>query len=121
MFEYIDVYLGDLILMFNENFQKDLCDQKVNLSIGIYFDVEGWILVMGVVCEVEIVLQCDSGLKLYLLMVGLVVYCDVVQLLVFGVDYLVCVVGCIVMLQMFGGLGVLKVGVDFLKCYFLDL
>ena len=70
MFEHIDAYPGDPILTLNENFQKDPRDQKVNLSIGIYFDAEGRIPVMGAVREAETALQRDSGAKPYLPMVG---------------------------------------------------
>ena len=41
MFEHIDAYPGDPILSLNENFQKDPRQDKINLSIGIYFDDEG--------------------------------------------------------------------------------
>jgi hypothetical protein len=53
MFEHIDAYPGDPILTLNENFQKDPRDQKVNLSIGIYFDDDGRLPVMAAVREAE--------------------------------------------------------------------
>mgnify|MGYP000603130164 CR=1 FL=1 len=44
MFEHVDAYAGDPILTLNENFQKDPRADKINLSIGIYFDDDGRIL-----------------------------------------------------------------------------
>jgi aspartate/tyrosine/aromatic aminotransferase len=46
MFEHIDAYPGDPILTLNENFQEDPRPNKVNLSIGIYFDDDGRLPVM---------------------------------------------------------------------------
>lgn len=120
MFEHIDAYPGDPILTLNENFQKDPRDQKVNLSIGIYFDAEGRIPVMGAVREAETALQRDSGPKPYLPMVGLAAYRDAVQSLVFGADHPARAAGRIATLQTLGGSGALKVGADFLKRYFPD-
>ena len=120
MFEHIDAYPGDPILTLNENFQKDPRDQKVNLSIGIYFDAEGRIPVMGAVREAETALQRDLGAKPYLPMVGLAAYRDAVQALVFGADHPARAAGRIATLQTLGGSGALKVGADFLKRYFPD-
>ena len=120
MFEHIDAYPGDPILTLNENFQKDPRDQKVNLSIGIYFDAEGRIPVMGAVREAETALQRDLGPKPYLPMVGLAAYRDAVQALVFGADHPARAAGRIATVQTLGGSGALKVGADFLKRYFPD-
>ena len=120
MFEHIDAYPGDPILTLNENFQKDPRDQKVNLSIGIYFDAEGRIPVMGAVREAETALQRDIGPKPYLPMIGLAAYRDAVQSLVFGADHPARAAGRIATVQTLGGSGALKVGADFLKRYFPD-
>lgn len=61
MFEHIDAYPGDPILTLNENFQQDPRTRKVNLSIGIYFDDDGRIPVMGAVREAEAIVQRESG------------------------------------------------------------
>jgi aromatic-amino-acid transaminase len=44
---------GDPILSLNEDFQQDPRTNKVNLSIGIYFDDEGRLPVMKAVAEAE--------------------------------------------------------------------
>eukprot|EP01034_Spumella_vulgaris_P017856 gene17856-22785_t len=41
MFKHVDAYAGDPILSLNEAFQKDPRQDKINLSIGIYFDDDG--------------------------------------------------------------------------------
>ena len=46
MFEHIPPFAGDPILSLNEDFQKDPRPNKINLSIGIYFDDAGRIPVM---------------------------------------------------------------------------
>ncbi|RAB68021.1 aminotransferase class I/II-fold pyridoxal phosphate-dependent enzyme, partial [Burkholderia multivorans] len=107
MFEHIEAYPGDPILTLNENFQKDPRDRKVNLSIGIYFDAEGRIPVMGAVREAETALQRESGPKPYLPMVGLAAYRDAVQALVFGADHPARAAGRIATVQTLGGSGAL--------------
>ena len=37
MFQHLEPYAGDPILSLNEAFQKDPRQDKINLSIGIYF------------------------------------------------------------------------------------
>ena len=49
MFEHIPPFAGDPILSLNEDFQKDPRPNKINLSIGIYFDDAGHIPVMDAV------------------------------------------------------------------------
>ena len=41
LFSHVEPYAGDPILSLNEAFQKDPLADKVNLSIGIYFDDAG--------------------------------------------------------------------------------
>jgi aromatic-amino-acid transaminase len=53
MFEHIPAYPGDPILSLNEDFQRDPRTNKVNLSIGIYFDENGTLPVMSSVREAE--------------------------------------------------------------------
>ena len=59
MFEHIDAYPGDPILSLNENFAKDPRTNKVNLSIGIYYDDVGRLPVMQAVREAEAQLLGD--------------------------------------------------------------
>ena len=118
MFEHIDAYPGDPILSLNENFQKDPRTNKVNLSIGIYFDDEGRLPVMQAVREAELSILKDPGPKPYLPMAGFAHYRDAVQALVFGNDSPSRAGGRIATVQTLGGSGALKVGADFIKRYF---
>ena len=118
MFEHIDAYPGDPILSLNENFQKDPRTNKVNLSIGIYFDDEGRLPVMKAVREAELSILKDLGPKPYLPMAGFAHYRDAVQALVFGNDSPARADGRIASVQTLGGSGALKVGADFIKRYF---
>ncbi|KND55785.1 Aromatic-amino-acid aminotransferase [Candidatus Paraburkholderia kirkii] len=120
MFEHIDAYPGDPILSLNENFQKDPRTNKVNLSIGIYFDDEGRLPVMQALREAELSILKDLGPKPYLPMAGFAHYRDAVQALVFGNDSPPRADGRIATVQTLGGSGALKVGADFIKRYFLQ-
>lgn len=48
MFEHVDAYPGDPILSLMDEFNKDTRENKINLSIGLYYDGEGktlsWVL-----------------------------------------------------------------------------
>jgi aromatic-amino-acid transaminase len=120
MFEHIDAYPGDPILSLNENFQKDPRSNKINLSIGIYFDEAGRLTVMDAVRRAESALLTNAGPRPYLPMAGTADYRSAVQELVFGKDRPALVEKCIATLQTIGGSGALKVGADFLKRYFPD-
>ncbi|VVD61800.1 aromatic amino acid aminotransferase [Pandoraea communis] len=118
MFEHIDAYPGDPILSLNENFAKDPRTNKVNLSIGIYYDDDGRLPVMQAVRQAEALLLAEVGPKPYLPMAGFAGYRDVVQALVFGEDSPARKAGSIATVQTLGGSGALKVGADFIKRYF---
>jgi len=120
MFEHIDAYPGDPILSLNENFAKDARTNKVNLSIGIYYDDDGRLPVMQAVRQAEALLLAEVGPKPYLPMAGFANYRDAVQALVFGDDSPARTDGRIATVQTLGGSGALKVGADFIKRYFPD-
>ncbi|WP_455287239.1 amino acid aminotransferase [Cupriavidus necator] len=118
MFAHIEAFPGDPILSLNEDFQRDPRTEKVNLSIGIYFDDEGRLPVMQAVARAEAALLADMGPRPYLPMSGLVGYRSAVQALVFGEDSPARAAGRIATLQTLGGSGALRVGADFLKRYY---
>ncbi|WP_042878122.1 amino acid aminotransferase [Cupriavidus necator] len=118
MFAHIEAFPGDPILSLNEDFQRDPRTDKVNLSIGIYFDDEGRLPVMQAVARAEASLLADMGPRPYLPMSGLVGYRSAVQALVFGEDSPARAAGRIATLQTLGGSGALRVGADFLKRYY---
>lgn len=120
MFEHTPAYAGDPILSLNEDFHRDPRAQKVNLSIGIYFDDEGRLPVLPSIQEAERRMQGEQGggPRPYLPMAGIAAYRDAVQQLVFGPDSRVLAAGRVATIQTLGGSGALKVGSDFLKRLF---
>ncbi|MEX3854737.1 aromatic-amino-acid transaminase [Paraburkholderia youngii] len=118
MFDHIPAYPGDPILSLNEDFQLDPRPNKVNLSIGIYFDDAGKLPVIDAVRRAETALLDAIGPRSYLPMAGLPLYRDTAQALVFGANNAARAEGRIATLQTLGGSGALKVGADFLKRYF---
>jgi aromatic-amino-acid transaminase len=119
MFEHIESYAGDPILSLMEAFKVDPRADKVNLSIGLYYDGEGRIPVLSAVQEAQARLQAQpSAPSLYLPMEGLPAYRAGIQQLLFGPDSAAVQAGRIATLQTLGGSGALKVGADFLKRYF---
>ncbi|TGN98721.1 amino acid aminotransferase [Burkholderia sp. USMB20] len=118
MFEHVLAYAGDPILSLNENFQKDPRVEKVNLSIGIYFDGDGKLPVMEAVRKVDARLAVEGGPKSYLPMAGIADFRAEVQRLVFGENSSAVDEGRVATLQSLGGSGALKVGADFLKRYY---
>ncbi|CAG7605179.1 aromatic amino acid transaminase [Candidatus Vallotia tarda] len=115
MFEHVKAFPGDPILSLNEDFQDDPRVNKVNLSIGIYFDAYGKLPVMAAVRDAEHALARETRPRPYLPMAGLPDYRDAVYQLVFGNVCGVHTERRIATLQTLGGSGALKVGADFLR------
>lgn len=120
MFQHVEPYGGDPILTLNENFQKDPRPNKINLSIGVYFDDAGRLPVMAAVREAESAMLQTIGARPYQPMEGAANYRQAVQHLLFGADHEAVTSGRIATIQTLGGSGGLKVGGDFLKRYFGD-
>ena len=121
MFQNVDAYAGDPILSLMEAFQQDPRADKVNLSIGLYYNEQ------AIIPQLEAVRQAADRLQsqqqkasLYLPMEGLAPYRRAVQTLLFGDNHPALRAGRIATIQTLGGSGALKVGADFLKRYFPD-
>jgi len=115
MFQHLDPYAGDPILSLNDAFQKDPRSDKVNLSIGIYFDNEGRIPVLQCVRDAEAQMLAEGGAKPYLPIEGSGAMRLAVQHLLFGADHASVKAGRIATLQTVGSSGGLRVGADFVK------
>ena len=121
MFQKVDAYAGDPILSLMERFKTDPRQDKVNLSIGLYYDAEGTIPQLQAVVAAKEQLNAEpQGASLYLPMEGLSGYRSAIAPLLFGVDSQALREGRIATIQTLGGSGALKVGADFLKNYFPD-
>ena len=117
-FSHLDPYAGDPILSLNEDFQRDPRPNKVNLSIGIYFDDAGRIPVLDCVRQAEAQLLAEGGAKPYLPIEGSGPMRRLVQELLFGADHESVRSGRIATIQSVGSSGGLKVGGDFLARWF---
>lgn len=120
MFQHIEAYAGDPILSLNEAFGKDTRTNKVNVSIGIYFDDNGKIPMLPSVRAAELKVVEEAGARPYLPMEGAANFRSAVQNLLFGSDHPALKEGRVVTMQTVGSSGGLKVGGDFIKRYFPD-
>jgi aromatic-amino-acid transaminase len=120
MFQHVEAYAGDPILSLNEAFGKDTRPNKINLSIGIYFDDNGKIPMLPSVRAAELKVVEAAGARPYLPMEGAANFRTAVQHLLFGADRPAVKEGRVVTLQTVGSSGGLKVGADFIKRYFPD-
>ena len=120
MFHHVEAYPGDPILSLNEAFQKDPRSNKINLSIGIYFDDNGKIPMLKSVRQAELRVVDGAGARPYLPMEGAANFRSAVQSLLFGADSSALQAGRVVTIQTVGSSGGLRVGADFIKRYFPD-
>ena len=119
MFQHVDAYAGDPILSLMEDFVKDERTQKVNLSIGLYYNESNIVpQLKSVQAAYKNIEAGNDKVKLYLPMDGLKPYNQATQALVLGEDSPARRDGRAVTIQTLGGSGALKVGADFLKKYF---
>lgn len=119
VFQKVDAYAGDPILSLMERFKDDSRHDKVNLSIGLYYNEDGIIPQLKTVAEARLNAQ-PHGASLYLPMEGLNTYRHTIAPLLFGADHPVLQQQRVATIQTLGGSGALKVGADFLKRYFPD-
>ncbi len=118
MFSHIEPFAGDPILSLNEDFQKDPRPNKINLSIGIYFDDAGRIPVLESVQRAEAQVVAAGGPKPYLPIEGAANFRGAVQSLLFGAGHEAVKSGRIATIQSVGSSGGLKVGADFIARWF---
>ena len=119
MFEHVDAYGGDPILTLVEHFKQDPRKDKVNLSIGLYYDESGVTVQLNSIAQAkQRYIAQDSGASLYLPMEGLASYRSAIQTLLLGDESPLIGEGRIVTIQTLGGSGALKIGADFLHRYF---
>ena len=119
MFQHVDPYAGDPILSLMEEFGKDERTQKVNLSIGLYYNEDNIVPQLEAVkAAYKNIESSNNKVKLYLPMDGLKSYNQATQKLILGENSPAAQDGRAVTIQTLGGSGALKVGADFLKKYF---
>jgi len=119
VFQKVDAYAGDPILSLMERFKEDPRSDKVNLSIGLYYNEESIIPQLQAVAEAEARINAQPhGASIYLPMEGMNSYRQAIAPLLFGADNPLLAQNRIATIQTLGGSGALKVGADFLKRYF---
>ena len=118
MFQHVEAYAGDPILSLNEAFGKDPRTDKINLSIGVYFEDSGKIAMLPSVRAAELKVVEAAGARPYQPMEGAANFRTAVQELLFGADHQALKDKRVVTLQTVGSSGGLKVGADFIKRYF---
>lgn len=119
MLNHVTAYAGDPILSLMEQFIADERNEKVNLSIGLYYDQQGKIPTLDSVAKSQQQLaNAESQPCIYLPMEGLQNYRTAVQDLVFGENHPALEEKRVATIQSLGGSGALMVGADFLFHYF---
>lgn len=85
MFQHVDPYAGDPILSLMEEYSKDERTQKVNLSIGLYYNEDNIVPQLEAVkTALKNIEPLNDKVKLYLPMDGSKTYNQATQALVFG-------------------------------------
>ncbi|QRN40724.1 MAG: aminotransferase class I/II-fold pyridoxal phosphate-dependent enzyme [Neisseriaceae bacterium] len=118
MFRYVDFSVGDPILSLVEVFKQDQRSEKVNLSIGVYYDENGKIPLLDSVKKASDHLASQYIPRAYLPMEGLLEFRKAAQALLFGENNPLLKENKIQTIQTVGGSGALRVGAQFLHRYF---
>ncbi|QAU34469.1 amino acid aminotransferase [Janthinobacterium sp. 17J80-10] len=118
MFEHFPRYPGDPIFSLVDRFRQDPRPEKVNLTIGLYYDDAGNVPKLESVHIAEQALQADTQACIYQPMAGAANYRQAVQEVLFGATHPKVAARHIATAQTIGGSGALKLGSDLLKQYF---
>lgn len=114
MFEHVAPYAGDPIFRIAAQYQADQRENKVNLTIGLYFEDDGSVPLLDCTQAAEKHWAEKKLPRTYLPMEGLDTYRNGVQRLVFGEQSEAYQSKRIATIQTLGGTGALKVGGDLL-------
>ena len=121
MLSHVTPYAGDPILSLMETFMADERTDKVNLSIGLYYDDAGNIPTLSCVKQSEkIRYDAPDEPSIYLPMEGSLPFRKAVQTLIFGEQHPALIEQRVATIQALGGSGALMIGADLLKFYFPD-
>jgi aromatic-amino-acid transaminase len=115
IFAAVELAPRDPILGLSEAFNADPRDTKVNLGVGVYFDDNGKITLLGAVRAAEETRVKAAPPRGYQPIEGAPAYNAAVQNLLFGKDSPLLANGQVITAQALGGTGALKIGADYLK------
>ena len=113
-FSAVEMAPRDPILGLNDQFAADTNPAKVNLGVGVYFDDQGKLPLLGCVQAAEQAMMATPKARGYLPIDGLAAYDAGVKALVFGPDSEPVHSARVATVQAIGGTGGLKIGADFL-------
>ncbi len=115
LFASVELAPRDPILGLNEQYNADTRTDKVNLGVGVYYDDEGRIPLLGAVRKAEQARLDAATARGYLPIEGIAAYNKGAQTLLLGADSTLAAEGRVLTTQALGGTGALKIGADFLK------
>ncbi|MFM7342668.1 MAG: amino acid aminotransferase [Betaproteobacteria bacterium] len=115
LFNAVAMAPRDPILGLNEQFAADTHPNKVNLGVGVYYDDQGKLPLLGCVLAAEKRMAEKPAPRGYLPIDGIAAYDSAVKDLVFGSGSEPVRSGRVATVQALGGTGGLKIGADFLR------
>ncbi|MDD5248190.1 MAG: aspartate/tyrosine/aromatic aminotransferase [Rhodocyclaceae bacterium] len=115
LFAAVEMAPRDPILGLTEAFNADTNPKKVNLGVGVYYDDNGKVPLLGAVKAAEKARLEAMPARGYQPIEGLAAYNQAVQHLMFGKDSQLLADGRAITAECLGGTGALKVGADYLK------
>ncbi|SAI71801.1 aromatic amino acid aminotransferase [Bordetella ansorpii] len=115
LFASVELAPRDPILGLNEQYNADTRPGKVNLGVGVYYDDEGRIPLLGAVRKAEVARVEAAAARGYLPIEGIPGYNKGAQALLLGADSPLAAAGRVLTTQALGGTGALKIGADFLR------
>ena len=115
LFEAVELAPRDPILGLNEQFNADSRPQKVNLGVGVYYDDNGRVPLLGAVHRAEVARVEAAAARSYLPIDGIAGYNRGAQALLLGENSPLASEGRVLTVQALGGTGALKIGADLLK------
>jgi aromatic-amino-acid transaminase len=115
LFNAVELAPRDPILGLTEQFNADTRPGKVNLGVGVYYDDNGRVPLLGAVRKAEIA-RVEAGVaRGYLPIDGIPGYNQGAQTLLLGAGSPLLASGRVLTAQALGGTGALKIGADFLR------
>lgn len=115
LFAGVELAPRDPILGLTEAFNADTRSTKVNLGVGVYYDDNGKIPLLGAVRAAEEARLKAAPARGYQPIEGPAAYNNAVQNLLFGTGAEITAAGRVVTAQALGGTGALRIGADFIK------
>ena len=115
LFDSVELAPRDPILGLNEQYNADTRPGKVNLGVGVYYDDQGRIPLLGAVRKAEIARIEAAAARGYLPIEGIAGYNPGAPAPLIGKDSPLAAAGRVLTTQALGGTGALKIGADFLR------